>query len=137
MNPAWLIDEYASIRFTSVCATARTEPTIIVATASAYTYGCQSALYASNVTTNTRSRPANAAAFTAEAMNATTGVGDPWYTSGVHVWNGTAAILNPNPTSSRPNPASSSGGVPAPRTLGTTSPLAIPGVKPAMCDRFV
>ena len=36
-------------------------------------YGCQSILLSANATTNTRSRPANAAAFTAEAMNATVG----------------------------------------------------------------
>src|SRR5213075_2521353 len=99
-----------------------TAPPSNVATARAKMYGCQSILLSANATTNTRNRPANAAAFTADAMNATTGVGDPWYTSGVHVWNGTAAILNPKPTSSRPNPASRSGGVPAPSRLGTTSP---------------
>src|SRR4051794_14405703 len=108
MNPAWLIDEYASMRFTSVCTTASTEPTSIVATASAYTYGFQSSWYAPNVTTNTRSNPAKPAAFTADAMNPTTGVGAPWYTRGVHEWNGTAATLNPKPTRSNPNPASSS-----------------------------
>src|SRR5205823_11176059 len=99
------------MRFTSVWTTASTEPTSKLATASAYTYGCQSAEYASNATTNTRSSPANAAAFTAEAMYATTGDGAPWYTSGVHEWNGTAAILNPKPTSNSPNPARSSAGV--------------------------
>ena len=31
-------------------------------------------------------------------MNAVTEVGAPWYTSGVHMWNGTAATLKPNPT---------------------------------------
>src|SRR3954447_23132206 len=139
MNPAWLIDENASMRFTSVCTTARIEPTSIVATASAYTYGCQSVLYASNATTNTRSSPANAAALTADAMKATTGVGDPWYTSGVHEWNGTAAILNPKPTSSSPKPARSNGGVPAVSRLGTTSPGVAPTevVKPTMCERLV
>ena len=30
-------------------------------------------------------------------MNAVTGVGAPWYTSGVHTWNGTAATLNAEP----------------------------------------
>ena len=37
-------------------------------------------------------------------MNAVTGVGAPWYTSGVHVWNGTAATLKPSPTSSSTMP---------------------------------
>ena len=31
-------------------------------------------------------------------MKATAGVGEPWYTSGVHEWNGTAATLKPKPT---------------------------------------
>src|SRR5882724_3529562 len=60
--------------------------------------------------TNTRSNPANPAAFTAEAMKATTGVGEPSYTSGVHEWNGTAATLKPNPTSKSPKPASNNAG---------------------------
>ena len=40
-------------------------------------------------------------------MNAVAGVGEPWYTSGVHMWNGTAATLKPSPTISRAKPASS------------------------------
>ena len=50
---------------------------------------------------------AKAAALTAEAMNAVTGVGEPWYTSGVQTWNGTAATLNPSPTINRPMPTRS------------------------------
>ena len=53
-----------------------------------------------------RSSAANAATLVADAMNAVTGVGAPWYTSGVHMWNGTAATLNPRPTSSNTVPAS-------------------------------
>src|SRR5450759_3332559 len=34
-------------------------------------------------------------------MKAVIGVGAPSYTSGVHMWNGTAAILKPKPTSTR------------------------------------
>ena len=30
-------------------------------------------------------------------MNAVTGVGEPWYTSGVHMWNGAAEALKPRP----------------------------------------
>ena len=39
MNPAWLIDENASIRFTLVCTTAITEPTTTVNTAMAQMIG--------------------------------------------------------------------------------------------------
>src|SRR5262245_2456409 len=126
MNPAWLIDEYASIRLTSVCTTASTAPTSKVATANAYTYGCQSILLSVNATTKTRSIPAKAAAFTAEAMKATVGVGAPWYTSGTQAWNGTAATLKPNPTSNSASPARSSAGVPLASNFGSTVPATLP-----------
>ena len=44
-------------------------------------------------------------------MNAVTGVGAPWYTSGVHMWNGAAATLKPSPTSRNAKPATSDAGV--------------------------
>ena len=31
-------------------------------------------------------------------MNAVTGIGAPWYTSGVHMWKGAADTLNAKPT---------------------------------------
>jgi hypothetical protein len=40
-------------------------------------------------------------------MKAVTEVGAPWYTSGVHAWNGAAPTLNRRPTATRPIPASS------------------------------
>ena len=40
-------------------------------------------------------------------MNAVIGLGAPWYTSGVHMWNGAADTLNASPTTSRAKPASS------------------------------
>ena len=43
MNPAWLIEEYASIRLTSVWTTAPIEPTSSDSTASTQTIGRQSA----------------------------------------------------------------------------------------------
>src|SRR5690606_7021050 len=52
---------------------------------------------------NTRMNAANAAALTPVDMNPVTTVGAPSYASGVHMWNGTAEILNANPTSSRPS----------------------------------
>ena len=53
------------------------------------------------------SSAANPAALVADAMKAVTGLGAPSYTSGVHMWNGTAATLNARPTSSNTMPASS------------------------------
>ena len=50
--------------------------------------GRQSSFQFGKATTSTRSSAANAAALPTEAMNAVTGVGAPWYTSGVHMWNG-------------------------------------------------
>src|SRR2546423_13538086 len=38
------------------------------------------------------------ATFEPVAIQAVTGAGAPSYASGAHWWNGTAAILNPNPT---------------------------------------
>ena len=40
-------------------------------------------------------------------MNPVMGVGAPWYTSGVHAWNGTAPTLNSRPTSSSTEPTRS------------------------------
>jgi hypothetical protein len=42
------------------------------------------------LTQNSRRKAANEAAFTAPAMKPVTGDGAPWYTSGTHMWNGTA-----------------------------------------------
>ena len=39
-----------------------------------------------------------AAIFGKIAKNIVTDVGDPWYTSGAHIWNGTAEILKAKPT---------------------------------------
>src|SRR5688500_3653206 len=91
---------------TSVCTTARAEPTTRLSTESAQIRGFQSTPSDWNVEKNTRRNAATPAAFDAPAMNPVTGVGEPWYTSGVQVWNGTAATLKPNPTPSNAIPAS-------------------------------
>ena len=77
MKPAWLIDEYASMRLTSVCTTASTEPTMSVITASNQTAGRQSSARAERATVNTRIRAANATTLPTEAMNPVNGVGAP------------------------------------------------------------
>src|SRR5207237_1301420 len=69
-------------------------------------------------------RTANAAAFTPAAMNPVTGAGAPSYTSGTHMWNGTAATLNANPEASRATEAYRSvacPGLAAPRSVAATS----------------
>ena len=60
---------------------------------------------------NTRSRAPNAATFVPADMNAVTHVGAPWYASGVHMWNGTAATLKREPAwpAARPRPGPGAG----------------------------
>src|SRR3990170_5974308 len=87
MNPAWATLEYASIRFRSDCAIASTLPTTIVTAARTHMNGAHSHWSGNNATMNRRSSAANAATFVPALMNAVTGVGAPWYTSGVHMWN--------------------------------------------------
>src|SRR5436853_1672340 len=94
------------MRLTLVCTTASTEPTRRLRTASAHTIGRQSVDLGPNVEKKIRSSAANPAALAAAAMKPVTGVGEPWYTSGVHMWNGTAATLKPRPTISSAIPPS-------------------------------
>ncbi|OIQ65965.1 hypothetical protein GALL_524720 [mine drainage metagenome] len=65
----------------------------------------------------TRSTSDIAATFGAVAKNTVTGVGAPSYTSGVHMWNGTADTLNASPTSTNTMPTTS----PAEALAGLTS----------------
>ena len=77
MKPAWLIDEYANIRLTSVCTTAKTDPTTTDKIASTHTTGRQSSARVGNATVTTRTSAAKAANLPTEAINAVTGVGAP------------------------------------------------------------
>ena len=77
---------------------------VIVATASQVRIGIQTADWSPNAPASTRIRAANATVFVAAAMKAVTFVGAPVYTSGTHWWNGTIAILKPNPTMTSPRP---------------------------------
>ena len=77
MKPAWLIDEYASMRFTSVWTTASTEPTTTDAMASTQITGRQSSARLPSAVTRTRSMAAKAASLPTDAMNDVTGVGAP------------------------------------------------------------
>src|SRR5205823_14657523 len=102
MSPAWAMLEYASIRLKSVCAMAMTAPTTMVSADRTQRNGVQSEIRGWRPTSNTRIRAANAATLVAADMYAVTGKGAPWYTSGVHMWKGTAATLNAKPTANRP-----------------------------------
>src|SRR5215831_16230648 len=90
--------EYASMRLMLACATPTTVPTIIVAAATTQTMPLQLGRSGSNAARKTRTKAANAAAFTPVDMNPVTAGGAPSYASGVHMWNGTAATLKEKPT---------------------------------------
>src|SRR5512137_1668594 len=111
--------EYASIRFRFICATPTTVPSTMVTAASPQNTGYQVACSGWNAVAITRTKAANAAAFTPVDMKPDTMVGAPSYASGVHMWNGTADTLNPKPTSSRPSATSASTGCP-PACAATT-----------------
>src|SRR6266550_5378212 len=95
--PACAIDEYASIRFRLDCVNAAILPAVIVTIASTSKSNRQSVFSEGRPSRKIRSSIANDAAFDPTDRNAVTGVGAPSYTSGAHMWNGTAAILNPTP----------------------------------------
>ncbi len=80
-----------------------------------------------NASVSTRNSAANAAALTPVAMNAVTGVGAPSYTSGAQAWNGTAATLKANPTSSSAKPTGSITPVPP---SPTWTPMSVKFVVP-------
>src|SRR5437870_2572186 len=103
------------MRLMSDWAMARTEPTTMVTAASTTTKGAQSHVSGLKATMNTRSSAPKAATFVPALMKAVTHVGAPWYASGVHMWKGTAAILNANPTAR--SPAAPSASAAPPETL--------------------
>src|SRR3954470_23086794 len=99
------------MRFTDSCRPAITLATTMLSTASAATTGGQPLPQlvkrgSPKPTTSTRSITAKAALFTATAMYVVLGVGAPSYASGVHMWNGTALILNANPATTSANATS-------------------------------
>src|SRR5664279_2162197 len=108
MKPACATEEYASIRFMSVWVIPMTEPMTMEAAAMMATTGCHVQVIGCSAEKHTRSIAANEATLVQEAMNAVTGVGAPWYTSGVHRWNGPTDALNSSPTMTNAIPPSSS-----------------------------
>src|SRR5271155_3808931 len=67
-----------------------------------------------SITKTMRNKTANAAALGAVDMKPTTGAGAPSYTSGVQMWNGAAATLNPRPTNMNATATNASTGMGAP-----------------------
>src|SRR5882757_7555461 len=77
---------------------ATTLPIAIDSTDSTTSIWLQSACEPASASGRSRMASANAASFEAVPMNSVTHVGEPSYTSGIHMWNGTAPSLNPIPT---------------------------------------
>ncbi len=63
-------------------------------------------------------------------MNPVTGVGEPSYTSGAHMWNGTAATLKAMPISSRPRPSAAMSGSGRPASCAPMSDRLVVPVAP-------
>ena len=93
------------MRFRFVCAIAVRLPITSDSTASATSICCQSIARRGRPTARMRIIIANDASFGAAPSSSVTAVGEPWYTSGTHMWNGTAPSLKAMPatTNTRPN----------------------------------
>ncbi len=74
------------------------------AMASTISMFCQSNASGSSPSTRMRSVIANAATLGAPAISSVTAVGEPWYTSGTHMWNGAAPSLNARPATMNTTP---------------------------------
>ena len=92
---------------TLVCISATTLPPTIVtaATITSTSWTVPPTSSGGSARESTTARATNVAALEAVDMKAVSAVGAPWYTSGVHMWKGTADTLKKKPTSSRPTPA--------------------------------
>ncbi len=86
------------MRLMLVCAIATTLPTPMESTEITTSIWLQSACAPASASGNKRMISAKAAIFDAVPMNTVTQVGEPSYTSGSHMWNGTAPSLKPTPT---------------------------------------
>src|SRR5437660_11678462 len=96
--PAWAMPEYASSRLRLVWVMAIRLPTTMLVAATKARRACHSGARWGRPPAKTRTIIAKAAALVPTDMNAVTGIGAPWYTSGVHMWNGAAETLNAKPT---------------------------------------
>src|SRR6185295_19605088 len=94
MNPTLPMAEYASRRFRLVCAMATMLPNTIDNTASGASISCQVLPTLPMPCASRRNAKANEAILGTVDRNSVTPVGAPEYTSGTHMWNGTAPNLN-------------------------------------------
>src|SRR5437667_13426 len=91
MYPAWAMLEYASIRLIDRCGIARTFPTVCVTIARIASVTTQSTWTLNRPIKKTRNKATIPTFFEAAVRRTLIVVGDPWYTSGAHMWNGTRA----------------------------------------------
>ena len=77
MKPAWLIDEYASMRLALRWIRASEAPTTVVRTTSTQMIGRQVSIWVPSAEITTRTNAAKAPTLTIEAMKPVTGVGAP------------------------------------------------------------
>src|SRR5210317_664279 len=73
-------------------------PKIIEAIDKKINMGCHCSIMLTKGTYKNLINTVSAATFGTSAKNNVTAVGEPSYTSGAHIWNGTADILKANPT---------------------------------------
>src|SRR5436189_3496094 len=92
------MEEYASMRLTLFWSRAPTLPSVMDNTAETQISHSQALLVVSMAPNRMRSSTAKAAAFGPVDIKPTMGAGEPSYTSGVQMWNGAEATLNPMPT---------------------------------------
>src|SRR5436190_20912405 len=71
---------------------------VIESSAESQTSGSHPDPMGSKAVMKIRRNTANAAALGPADINAVTGVGEPWYTSGAQIWKGAPETLNPRPT---------------------------------------
>src|SRR5207249_7934301 len=101
MYPAWAMLEYASMRLIERWGIATTFPTVCVTIARIARVATQSTWTFRRPIRKTRNSATMPTFFEAEVRRTLIVVGEPWYTSGAHMWNGTTATLNPKPAISR------------------------------------
>src|SRR3989475_8430685 len=101
MYPAWAMLEYASMRLIDRWGIATTFPTVCVTIARIAKVATQSTWTLRRPMRKTRNSATIPTFFEADVRRTLIVVGEPWYTSGAHMWNGTTATLNPKPAISR------------------------------------
>src|SRR6266487_591190 len=122
------------MRLTFDCVTAATLPTVMVMADSTQNNRRQSAFIDGIPSTKIRINIAKDAAFEPTDRNAVIGVGAPSYTSGAHMWNGTAAILNPTPATTRITASTRRRSLSCPANSGAIARRLVVPDRPYMID---